>query len=442
MTLYEDSFPKRKKDEAHEDSSEVLLVKAVVLAAGEGLRLRPITSTRPKHMTPVGGAPLLEHCLLAIKKAGITDVGILVGYMKEKIQNYFEDGSRLGLRIEYTTQEKISGTASAVSMMEQYVNGEDFITAYGDLLIDSKVLRGVLDRFSATGSMTMGVVPVTHPEEYGVITMQDGYVSSISEKPKGVVQSNLVNSGIYIFQPGIFQQIRKTGKSARGEYEITDTLQSLLINGTKIAAAQLDPQDWLDIGHPWHLLEANRRVLTRIVSKVEGDVEPGAHLIGPVEVRSESRVRSGAYIEGPVLIGKGADIGPNCYIRPSTSIGERVRIGNACEIKNSIVMDQTHIGHLSYVGDSVIGAGCNLGAGTITANLRLDDGPVKVLVRDRVLDSGQRKLGTFMGDGVKTSIGTSIMPGVKIGASAWVGSIVVYKDIDEGSRFGFPEKST
>ncbi len=417
------------------------MVKAVVLAAGEGLRLRPITSTRPKHMTPVGGAPLLEHCLLAIKNAGVTDVGILVGYMKEKIQNYFEDGSRLGLRIEYTAQSEISGTASAVSMMERYVNGEDFIAVSGDLLIDSRVLQDVLGRFGSTDSVTMGVVPVAHPEDYGVITMLDEYVNSISEKPKGVVQSNLVNSGIYVFQPEIFQQIRKTGKSARGEYEITDTLQSLLVSGAKVAAAQLNPQDWLDIGRPWDLLEANRRVLARIASKVEGDVEQGAHLIGHVEVRAESRVRSGAYIEGPVLIGRGADVGPNCYIRPNTSIGERVRIGNACEIKNSIIMDRTHIGHLSYVGDSVIGAECNLGAGTITANLRLDDAPVKVLIRDRILDSGQRKLGTFMGDGVKTSIGTSIMPGVKIGACAWVGPTVVYRDIDEGSRFGFPEKS-
>lgn len=412
-------------------------MKAVVLAAGEGLRLRPITSTRPKHMTPVGGTPLLEHILLAIKNAGITDVGILVGYMKEKIQDYFKEGSRLGLKMEYTAQEKISGTASAVGMMEEYVNGEDFIVAYGDLLVNSNVFSDILDRFSETDAITMGVVPVDNPEQYGVITMQNGYVDSILEKPKGAIQSNLINSGIYVFQPEIFHEIKKTGKSARGEYEITDTLQSLLINGTKIAAAQLHRQNWLDIGRPWDLLEANRRVLKRIVTKVEGTVEPGAHLIGPVEVRSESRVRSGAYIEGPVLIGKGADVGPNCYIRPSTSIGERVRVGNACEIKNSIVMDRTHIGHLSYVGDSVIGADCNLGAGTITANLRLDDGPVKVLVRDKVLDSGQRKLGAFIGDGVKTSIGTSIMPGVKIGASAWIGPTVVYRDVEEGQRFGF-----
>ena len=411
------------------------MVKAVVLAAGEGLRLRPITSTRPKHMTPVGGLPLLEHILLAIKNTGIDNVGILVGYKKEKIQDYFKEGSRLGLKIEYVVQEKISGTASAVGMMEEYVNEEDFILLYGDLLVDSNVLPDVLDRFSETGAITMGVVPVDNPEYYGVITMQNGYVGSISEKPKGIVQSNLINSGIYVFQPEIFHEIKKTRKSARGEYEITDTLQSALINGTKIAAAQLQQQNWLDIGRPWDLLEANRRVLNNTVTKVEGTVEPGARLIGPVEVRSESRVRSGAYVEGPVLIGRGADIGPNCYIRPSTSIGQYVRVGNACEIKNSIVMDRTHIGHLSYIGDSVIGAECNLGAGTITANLRLDDGPVKVLVGDKVLNSGQRKLGTFMGDGVKTSIGTSIMPGVKIGASAWIGPTVVYKDVEEGWRF-------
>ena len=181
-------------------------------------------------------------------------------------------------------------------------------------------------------------------------------------------------------------------------------------------------------------MEANERVLKGIVPKVEGTVEDGAHLAGPVSVGEGARIRSGAYVEGPVLIGAGSDVGPNCYLRPCTSLGRNVRVGNACEVKNSIIMEGTHIGHLSYVGDSVIGEECNLGAGTITANLRFDGLPVRVLVKNEVLDSGLRKLGAFFGDGVETGIGTMIMPGVKVGSHSSVGpGVVLTRDLEENT---------
>jgi bifunctional UDP-N-acetylglucosamine pyrophosphorylase/glucosamine-1-phosphate N-acetyltransferase len=147
-------------------------------------------------------------------------------------------------------------------------------------------------------------------------------------------------------------------------------------------------------------------------------------------VAEGARIRSGTYIEGPCFIDKDADIGPNCYIRPSTSIGKNVRVGNACEVKNSILMDGTHVGHLSYVGDSVLCEKCNLGAGTIIANLRFDDRSVKMIIKDRIVDSGRRKLGAILGDNVKTGIGTLLMPGVKVGSNSWVGAgIKVDRDI-------------
>jgi bifunctional UDP-N-acetylglucosamine pyrophosphorylase/glucosamine-1-phosphate N-acetyltransferase len=149
-----------------------------------------------------------------------------------------------------------------------------------------------------------------------------------------------------------------------------------------------------------------------------------------VFVAEHARIRSGSYIEGPTYIGEGSDIGPNCYIRPYTSIGRGVRVGNACEIKNCIIMDKTHIGHLSYIGDSVIGEDCNIGAGTITANLRLDVKPVKMVIRDEIVDSGRLKLGVMMGDDVKTGVGTLLMPGVKIGCNSWVGpNVIVNRDV-------------
>jgi len=153
-------------------------------------------------------------------------------------------------------------------------------------------------------------------------------------------------------------------------------------------------------------------------------VEDGATLIGPVVVEQGARVRSGAYIEGPVHISSGCDVGPNCYIRPSTCLGPKVRIGASVEVKNSIVMSGTHIPHHNYVGDSLIGERCNLGAGTKIANLRFDDRPVKVVHRGEIMDSGRRKLGAIMGDDVKTGInamidaGTIVFENVVIGPGA------------------------
>ena len=157
-------------------------------------------------------------------------------------------------------------------------------------------------------------------------------------------------------------------------------------------------------------------------------------MIGSVTIAESARVRSGAYIEGPVFIDEEADVGPNCYIRPGTSLGKRVRVGNAVEIKNSLIMEGTHIGHLSYVGDSVVGEKCNLGAGTIIANLRFDDGSVEMMIKNKVVDTGRRKLGVIMGDNVKTGIKSMFMPGVKVGGNAWVGAnLIVEKDLPADS---------
>ena len=192
--------------------------------------------------------------------------------------------------------------------------------------------------------------------------------------------------------------------------------------------------NWIDIGRPWDLLKANRRALEYTHLKNKGELEKGAHLHGHVGVGEGAKIRSGVYIEGPVFIGGGSDIGPNCYIRPFTSLGNNVRIGNACEVKNSLILDQTHIGHMSYVGDSIIGEKCNFGACTITANLRFNDRPIRIRVKGKVVNSGVRKLGVIMGDNVKTGVGVRFMPGVKIGVNAWIGpSTTTYKDVPSGA---------
>jgi len=404
-------------------------LKAVVLAAGEGTRLRPLTYTRPKHLIPVGGKPILMHVLLTLKKAGISEICIVVGYKAEMIKNFFGDGSNLGLKIEYAIQPKFMGTADAIKRAEPYVD-DNFLAVYGDLLFSPETIINIMRVHKQNQpSATMAVVPVSSPEHYGVVKLEDGWVADIIEKPrKEEAPSNLVNAGIYVFSEEIFEKIEKTGLSARGELEITDSLKLLISEGQKVLAEKIPQEEWIDTGYPWNILEANEWVLKRIESSMEGDVEAGAVLTGKIIVEEGARIRAGAYIEGPAYIGKNADVGPNCYVRPYTSIGNDTRIGNACEIKNSIIMDRTHIGHLSYVGDSIIGENCNFGAGTIIANLRFDRKTVKMRIKDEKVDSGRVKFGVVFGDNVSTGIGARFMPGVKVGNDSWIDAGAVIRD--------------
>ncbi|MGB9915048.1 MAG: bifunctional sugar-1-phosphate nucleotidylyltransferase/acetyltransferase [Candidatus Bathyarchaeales archaeon] len=407
-------------------------MKAVVLAAGEGVRLQPITATRPKHLIKLGGKAILEHCIDALKSNGLTDIIIVTHYMSEAIRQYFGDGEKMDVKITYVEQKAVLGTGNAVSTVEPYVDG-DFALVYGDLLFASDILKAVLNRFETEdAAAVMSVVPVDKPENYGIVELDSKKaVKRIVEKPAaGEAPSNLANAGIYVLSKEIFEKLRQIRASVRGEWELTDALSLLIKDGKTVLAAEVSRSDWFDIGRPWDLLDANSWVLKRMKHEVYGTVEQGAHLIGPVTVAETARIRSGAYIEGPVFIDEGSDIGPNCYIRPCTSIGRNVRVGNACEVKNSIIMDYTHVGHLAYVGDSILCEHCNLAAGTITANLRLDDGHVKMMVKDSVVDTGRRKLGAILGDNVKTGVNALLMPGVKVGQNSWIGAnFTVYRDI-------------
>lgn len=407
-------------------------MKAVILAAGEGVRLQPITSTRPKHLIKLGSKPILEYCLDSVKAAGVDEVIVVVHYMADKIRQYFGDGSKLDLKIEYVEQTAIVGTGNAVAVVEPFVK-DDFVLVYGDLLFATGTVKRIVDLHNREKpAASLAVVPVEKTENYGIVELEnERQVKRIIEKPlREEAPTSLANAGVYVLSTEIFEKIRGISASSRGEWEITDALSMLLDEGKTILTAKLSRDDWIDIGTPWDLLEANRWALQRMRHSVKGIVENGAHLIGPVTVTESARIRSGAYIEGPALIDEESDIGPNCYIRPFTTVGKKVHIGNACEIKNSIIMDGTHIGHLTYVGDSILGEKCNLGAGTITANYRLDAGNIKMMVKDKVVDSERRKLGAVLGDNVKAGINALFMPGVKVGANSWVGpSVMVERDL-------------
>jgi len=180
-------------------------------------------------------------------------------------------------------------------------------------------------------------------------------------------------------------------------------------------------QEWRDVVYPWHLLDANEELLKKMKKEIDGTVEGNVVLKDEVIIGEGTRVMSGSYIEGPVVIGKNCKIGPNCYIRPYTSIGDNCHVGNACEVKNSIIMSNSNVPHQNYVGDSIIGSNCNLGAGTKIANLRLDKRNIKVTINGKKIDTGRRKLGVIMGDNVQTGINAMLNVGTTVGNNVFIG---------------------
>jgi UDP-N-acetylglucosamine diphosphorylase/glucosamine-1-phosphate N-acetyltransferase len=384
-------------------------LKAIILAAGEGNRMRPLTYTRPKVMLPIANKPILEHLLIEARKAGIREFIFVTGYHDEQVCDYFGSGDKWGVNIDYCTQRRQIGTADALKMVKRVVDG-NFLVINGDILVDQEGINGLTDK----SNNTMSIVKVKDTRDLGVVEVSKGKVVRIHEKAEKP-PSHMANAGLYLFTPDIFDAISRTSKSPRGEYEVTDSLQLMIGKGYHISYQEISY--WLDLTYPWHLLTANESLLAGVESQNLGKIEDNVVMKGVISIGKDTVVRSGSYLVGPAVIGQACEIGPNCYIRPYTSIGDNCHIGNAVEVKNSIIMRGSKIPHHNYVGDSIIGEECNLGAGTKIANLRLDKKAIMV----GSIDTKRHKLGAIIGDKVETGINVSINVGSMIGNNTHIG---------------------
>ncbi len=385
-------------------------MKCVILAAGEGNRMHPLTYTRPKVMLPIAGKPILEWNLLNARAAGLKEFIFVVSYKSEMVREYFGDGKPWNVKITYVNQGKAMGTAHAIGTVEPFVS--DCIVLCGDTIFGANDIKQI-----AKKGTKIGLVKIENATEYGIVELKKNHVVKIYEKMEHPV-SNVINAGIYHFNKHIFDFIRKTEKSPRGEFEITDSI-NMLVSKEPMEGVFL--KEWRDVVYPWHLLDANEERLRKLKTKIQGTVDKNVTVKGIVVVGKGTVILSGSYIEGPVSIGCNSKIGPNCYIRPYTTIGSNCHVGNACEVKNSIVMDHSNVPHLNYVGDSIIGQNCNLGAGTTVANLRLDKKTIVITLNGKKIDSKRRKLGMVMGDNVQTGINSVINVGTMIGNNVFIG---------------------
>ena len=315
-------------------------MQAVILAAGEGVRVRPLTRGRPKAMVPVANHPIIGYVIDALVKNGIREIVVVVGYRKEQVTRFL---NQLAVPIEVVVQEKQLGTAHALQCAESKIHG-DFLLLPGDNYIDPQSIARIKGIPNA-----ILVKEHSNPSNFGVVLLKDGYISSIMEKPAHA-PSFMVSTGIYSLTKDFFSYIK--GNS------MTDSISAMIQNDIPVRAIPAD--DWEDAIFAWDLLKMNRRRLSNLTSGRKGTVSRQTIIQGAVSIGKGTIIGPNTVITGPVVIGEDCTIGPNCCIMPNSSIGSRVRIEPFTVIGNILIMDDTVIGSHSRIIDAVIGERCTL----------------------------------------------------------------------------------
>lgn len=363
-------------------------VPAVVLAAGEGRRLAPLTNTRPKPMVPVANRPILEHVLEALIAADVSEVVFVVGYQQERIRNHFADGDDWGVDISYVQQSPQLGTGHAIEQAESAVDGP-FLVLNGDRIVDPLIIedvRATLVEQSPVISMTS----VRHPSTFGVVTELDGHLVSIEEKPLDPAPTELINAGVYGFDQSIFEAIRATDMRD-GELAITDTLDRLA-DEVDIPVIRYDGR-WLDVTHLWDLPVVNAEVLAD-------------------EDGSDGREFSGSVRED-VTIHATATIGDNATIVGGSAIGAGASIGPTAVVENAVILPDARISAGAVVRDAIIGANTHIGA-----NSTIEGGETTVVVEGTAYEGVD--LGAAIGDNAHIGGGCVFDPGAIVGNDASV----------------------
>ena len=380
-------------------------LSAVVLAAGEGTRLRPLTRHRPKPMLPGATRPILEHVLDQLVEAGITDITLVVGHGRTRVQSHFGPTYR-NVPLTYTTQETQLGTGHALLTAEQAVDGPCLVV-YGDQLVDTAIIRDVVAAHRAAAdeadapAATLGLLESPAAADYGGVILEEDQVVEIVERPQDD-RHYLLNAGVYVLEPQAFAAVR-AAKSRRGEQSLVDGLAHLLKEGDPVYGTVSEGL-WVDATYPWDLLEVAVELFDADV--VDGS---GANSTGD----SSATVHESAVIREPVAVAPDCEIGPGAVVGPYAALGANVTIGSNAVVERSVLDRDTRVGANATVIDCVTGVGVTIGAGSI-----IPGGPGDVRVGDRVFE-GER-LGALLADHVTDRGGVTYCPGTIVGADSTI----------------------
>lgn len=367
---------------------------AVVLAAGEGRRLAPLTNTRPKPMLPVANRPILEYVLEAIADAGIDRVIFIVGYQQERIRNYFGDGDEWDVSIEYVAQAPQLGTGHAVLQVESAVDGP-FLVLNGDRVVDPSIVELVRAEAETNGSPVISVTHVEHPSTFGVVDVRNGQLLSIEEKPLDPQPRELINAGVYAFDGDIFDAIRATDP-VDGELTLTATLNRLTTD--RVVRTVSYRGTWLDVTHLWDLPVVNaNRIAGASAADIEGD---GA----------------GEGSQGDeVVLGTNVHVGPGATLRGGVSVGDHSVVGAGAVVENSVILHDATIDAGAVIRDAIVGANARVGP-----NSTVEGGEATVVVEDTVYHDVE--LGGVIGDNATIGGATVLAPGAVVGDGAVIDS--------------------
>jgi len=401
---------------------------AIILTAGKGTRLHPLTTTFPKPLFPIAGRPLLSYTLDSLSEY-VNHVIIVIGHKGNQIKNEIEK-LNYPFKISWVIQNEQRGTGHALNMCKDYIESSHFFMMYGDIFTSSQTIESILKKGKSLTNLkgVFAAKKVDHPEKYGCLQIENNELVNILEKDPNP-PSNHINAGIMMLPSAVFGILSSTCESARGEIEVTESINQLIKNGSRLLIHSIEDY-WIDTGYPWDLINANEIAMNNLTILEKYSPPPGVTIEGPVKISANATLHPGTFIQGPVVIDENVVVGPNCFIRPGTYLGKNVRIGNAVELKNSIILDHTAIAHLSFIGDSIVGKNCNFGAGTKVANLKLDKKEITMTIKGERLLTGRRKIGVIMGENVGIGINVSIMPGILIGENSRIGAhTLVHKNV-------------
>ncbi len=375
-------------------------MKAVILAAGEGLRLRPFTEDKPKVMLPVANKPILHHVIDSIKKTSINEIIVIIGYQKNKILQYFDKIP--DLKLDFIEQKNQLGTAHALLTAESKVD-DDFIVVFGDNLIGSNSLQQLIDSKNQNGLL---ITHHVHPSKYGVVGIKGKNVETISEKPEDKT-SQYIATGVYKFQKSIFNSI--TTCVDHGDLGLTAVIQQLISEGNSIGTVKTT--EWSDVVYPWDLLSVNEHYLNNVNKDISGTIEKNVQIKGPVIISKDSKILSGSYLVGPLIIGEGCEIGPNACIFPSTVIGNNCVIEPFSCIRNSIIMEECRIGSHVSIANSILDDGVRM-----QNHVSILEDQAFVRLGDEIKQV--RNIGGMIGGNAVIGNNSVIDPGIIIGKNA------------------------
>ena len=358
-------------------------MKAVVMAGGEGSRLRPLTSRRPKPLAPIANRPVMHHIVDLLRRHGITEIVATLHYLADEIENYFGDGTHMGVRMSYVVEDTPLGTAGAVKLAEDRLNNDAFVIISGDAMTDIDLTALIAHHRANRNDATIALQRVPNPLEFGVvITDDEGQITRFLEKPSwGEVFSDTINTGIYVLQPEIFEYME-----AGGIYDFSKDLFPRMLYEAKRIGGYIISNYWTDVGNLQQYQQANYDALSGLV-KIEGgdtEVSPG------VLAGDGARIDPTSQLNGPIRIGKNVHIGPGTLIEGPACIGDNTIVAGGARIERAIVWEDVYLGaeveltdctiaNRTIVKDratvaegTVIGEHCNVGSGaSIRADLKI-----------------------------------------------------------------------